>query len=71
MANAVVSSITLINNKNFHVLIISCTYFTANNLNIVAPNHNLNTDEMHISDINSVTVTNSTIETNDDCISIR
>ncbi|KAI8522642.1 hypothetical protein RHMOL_Rhmol13G0012000 [Rhododendron molle] len=70
MNNSLLQDINLVNSKGFHMKIGHCNSFTACNLNIVAPGESPNTDGIHISESDHVTITDSTIGTGDDCISI-
>ena len=68
--NSIVTNITSINSKWFHFHIFGCNNFTVTNVSITAPRNSPNTDGIHISQSDFVTVTNSIIGTGDDCISI-
>lgn len=68
--NAVVSGITSVNAKFFHYLVTVCKNFTAHDLTIIAPDESPNTDGMHFSRSDKVSVSNTIIGTGDDCISI-
>lgn len=70
MINSLLQDINLVNSKGFHMKIGHCNFFTAHNLNIVAPGDSPNTDGIHISESDQVTISDSTIGTGDDCISI-
>ncbi|GLT56206.1 hypothetical protein SLA2020_292670 [Shorea laevis] len=68
--NSAVYGLTSLNSMSFHVFITRCNNITAYNLNISAPSNSPNTDGIHISSSTLVNITNSTIATGDDCISI-
>lgn len=70
MNNSLLQDINLVNSKGFHMKIGHSNFFTAHNLNIAAPGESPNTDGIHISESDHVTITDSTIGTGDDCISI-
>ena len=68
--NSIVKDITSLNSKQFHFHLHGCNNISFTNLTITAPGNSPNTDGMHISTSDSITVTNSNIGTGDDCISI-
>ncbi|XP_041017994.1 exopolygalacturonase clone GBGE184-like [Juglans microcarpa x Juglans regia] len=68
--NAIVHEITSLNSKSFHTHVVNCDNFTAHDLTITAPGDSPNTDGMHISRSNLVSISNSQIGTGDDCVSI-
>ncbi|KAJ7972999.1 Pectin lyase-like superfamily protein [Quillaja saponaria] len=70
VTNAIVEGITSLNSKQFHIHLIGCNNFTANNINITAPGDSPNTDGIHTSGSSLVNIINSVIGTGDDCVSI-
>lgn len=70
MNNTVVRHINSVDSKLFHMGIVSCSNFTAENLRISAPADSPNTDGIHIERSSGVTISSSFIGTGDDCISI-
>ncbi|XP_057428268.1 polygalacturonase-like [Lotus japonicus] len=68
--DSIVRDITSLNSMYFHYHIHGCSNVTFTNLTITAPGNSPNTDGMHISTSDRITVTDSTIGTGDDCISI-
>ncbi|KAI4299232.1 hypothetical protein L6164_032712 [Bauhinia variegata] len=68
--NSIVTGITSLNSKWFHLHVFSCNNFTATDIRITAPGDSPNTDGIHFSQCNLVNVANSNIATGDDCISI-
>lgn len=70
VSNATVANLTLLNSKGFHVGIQRSAYVKVRHLNISAPADSQNTDGIHISGTNDVQVSNLTVSTGDDCISI-
>lgn len=68
--DSIVRDITSLNSMYFHYHIHGCSNITFTNLTITAPGNSPNTDGMHISTSDRITVTDSTIGTGDDCISI-
>ncbi|XP_004500601.2 probable polygalacturonase At3g15720 [Cicer arietinum] len=69
--NLTVSNLTHINSAKNHISITSCQGVSISNLHIVAPGNSPNTDGIDISSSTNVAVTNSNIETGDDCIAIN
>ncbi|KAH7859993.1 hypothetical protein Vadar_007963 [Vaccinium darrowii] len=70
VTNSVVQDITSKDSKNFHVNLLGCTNFTFQHFIISAPETSLNTDGIHIGRSTGVNITDTTIMTGDDCISI-
>ncbi|CBI36886.3 unnamed protein product, partial [Vitis vinifera] len=68
--NSVVQDITSLDSKSFHYFITNSYNFTAFNLTITAPGNSPNTDGMHLSRCDLVNLSNFTIKTGDDCISV-
>ncbi|GFZ04571.1 pectin lyase-like superfamily protein [Actinidia rufa] len=68
--NSLLQGINIVNSKGFHMKICESYNFTAQGLNITAPWDSPNTDGIHISRSDLVTISNTTIRTGDDCISI-
>jgi polygalacturonase len=53
-----------------HVSILKSRYVTVKQLTIVAPGNSPNTDGIHVGQSENVQITDSTIGTGDDCVSI-
>lgn len=53
-----------------HVVVNSCKNVNVRNVKIVAPDLSPNTDGIHVQGSTGVTISGSTIQTGDDCISI-
>lgn len=68
--NAIVQDVTSLNSMQFHFHLHGCSNISFTNLHITAPGNSPNTDGMHISSSDFITVTNSVIATGDDCISV-
>ncbi|KAJ7977604.1 exopolygalacturonase-like [Quillaja saponaria] len=68
--NTIVEGITSLNSNQFHYSLLGCSNFTASNVIITAPGNSPNTDGIHISGSNLVTISNNMIGTGDDCVSI-
>ncbi|XP_052176953.1 exopolygalacturonase clone GBGE184-like [Diospyros lotus] len=60
----------MINSKGFHMKISDSSNFTVTNITVTAPGDSPNTDGIHISGSDLVSVSKSVIGTGDDCISI-
>ncbi|TVT98287.1 hypothetical protein EJB05_56419 [Eragrostis curvula] len=67
---ATVSGIKLLNSKFFHINIDKSKDITVKDVTITAPGDVENTDGVHVGDSSNVTITNSTIGTGDDCVSV-
>ncbi|CAM0910026.1 unnamed protein product [Alopecurus aequalis] len=68
--DARIEGISLINSKFFHLNIYECHGVTIKNVIINSPGDSPNTDGIHMGDSSKVTITDTTIATGDDCISI-
>jgi galacturan 1,4-alpha-galacturonidase len=70
VTNGTVSGIKLLNSKFFHINIDTSKDITVKDVNITAPADVENTDGVHVGGSSNVRITNSTIGTGDDCVSI-
>ncbi|KAB5537367.1 hypothetical protein DKX38_014900 [Salix brachista] len=70
VVNGIIRQITSVNPMGFHISIVLSQNIRAKNLRIFAPADSPNTDGIHISQTNQVSVSNSVIGTGDDCIGI-
>ncbi|XP_031398767.1 exopolygalacturonase-like [Punica granatum] len=70
VTNALVQDITTLDSKNFHVNVLGCKNFTFNRFTVTAPGNSPNTDGIHIAKVDGINITDSSIGTGDDCISI-
>ncbi|KAK2654411.1 hypothetical protein Ddye_014267 [Dipteronia dyeriana] len=70
ITNGLVKDITSKDSKQFHVNVLSCKNFEFQRFTISAPPESINTDGIHISRSQNITITNSNIGTGDDCVSI-
>ena len=70
VTNGLMEGISSLNSKGFHIFLVLSHHLRVNNLNIIAPDHSPNTDGIHISQTDNVTITSSIIGTGDDCVSI-
>ncbi|GER27672.1 pectin lyase-like superfamily protein [Striga asiatica] len=68
--NARVEGVNLIDSMGFHMHITESSRVTIDGIKIRAPGNSPNTDGIHISKSDAVTVSKSVIQTGDDCISI-
>ncbi|XP_034889428.1 polygalacturonase [Populus alba] len=69
-SNIMVSGLTSINSQMFHISIDHCHNITLQNMKISAPSWSPNTDGIHMQSSTGISITNSVIQTGDDCISI-
>ncbi|KAH9726630.1 Pectin lyase-like superfamily protein [Citrus sinensis] len=69
-SNIVVSGLTSINSRFFHIAIDECVNIMLRKLKINAPSWSPNTDGIHIQSSSGITISNSAIMTGDDCISV-
>lgn len=65
-----VSGLTSINSKATHLVINSCNNVVVQNVKLTAPNESPNTDGIHVQGSTDVTISGSTLQTGDDCVSI-
>ncbi|KAJ3707779.1 hypothetical protein LUZ61_011484 [Rhynchospora tenuis] len=65
-----VHGITSVNSKYFHMNVFSSKNVELSSLTITAPEDSPNTDGIHLGDNTNVTITDVTIGTGDDCISV-
>ncbi|XP_002529098.2 polygalacturonase [Ricinus communis] len=68
--NVIISGLTSINSQTMHLVINSCNNVQVRNVKLIAPDQSPNTDGIHVQTSTGVTITGSTLQTGDDCISI-
>ncbi|CAN1159129.1 Probable galacturan 1,4-alpha-galacturonidase SALK6 [Linum perenne] len=68
--NGWVEGITSKDSKFFHMATLNCNNMTFSHVNVIAPATSVNTDGIHISRSQHITITDSTIGTGDDCVSM-
>ncbi|RZC85820.1 hypothetical protein C5167_026492 [Papaver somniferum] len=68
--NLTVENITIKDGQQMHLSFQKCTNIEAHNLLITAPEKSPNTDGIHVTRTQSISIINSVIGTGDDCISI-
>ncbi|XVE76659.1 hypothetical protein DITRI_Ditri12bG0191700 [Diplodiscus trichospermus] len=65
-----VSGLTSINSQLTHIVINGCSNVLVQNVKLLAPEQSPNTDGIHVQSSTGVTITGSSLQTGDDCISI-
>ncbi|KAK6918764.1 Glycoside hydrolase, family 28 [Dillenia turbinata] len=70
ISNSIITDITSLDSKLFHVNVIGCNNLTFQHVNVTAPDESLNTDGIHIGRSNGVYIIDSLIGTGDDCVSL-
>lgn len=70
MTNGTVEHITSLDSKFFHLHLFECNNMKLDSLRITAPGESPNTDGIHLGNSKNIEISNSVIETGDDCISI-
>lgn len=68
--NSVAKNFNTVNSKGFHIKVLQSANVIVQNVTITAPGQSPNTDGVHISRSQNVTVMDSKIGTGDDCVSI-
>ncbi|KAL9321744.1 hypothetical protein ACSQ67_009797 [Phaseolus vulgaris] len=68
--NLIVTNLRLKNAQQMHVRFQKCNNVTASNLILRAPGNSPNTDGIHVTETKNIMISNSSIGTGDDCISI-
>ncbi|EXC34922.1 hypothetical protein L484_020039 [Morus notabilis] len=68
--NSVIKSVTSLNSKQFHIMVLGGVNLSFRNLKIIAPEDSYNTDGIHIGRSTNISITDSYIQTGDDCISV-
>ncbi|KAJ8755434.1 hypothetical protein K2173_019232 [Erythroxylum novogranatense] len=68
--DVLISGLTSINSQLSHLVINSCNNVMVRNVRLIAPDQSPNTDGIHVQSSVGVTITGSTLQTGDDCISI-
>ncbi|CAN6574151.1 unnamed protein product [Malus baccata var. baccata] len=70
VTNSIIRDITTKDSKNFHVNVLGCNNVVFQHFTVSAPKESMNTDGIHIGRSTGINITDSTIGTGDDCISI-
>lgn len=70
ITNSLVQGTTSVDSKQFHMNLLHCENLTLNQVSIKAPADSSNTDGIHIGRSNHINITNTNIQTGDDCISL-
>ncbi|XP_031742970.1 exopolygalacturonase-like [Cucumis sativus] len=70
ITNSIVTGITSLDSKNFHINLLGCKNLTFDHVTITAPGNSPNTDGIHVSSSEQINILNTNIATGDDCISV-
>ncbi|XP_009365183.2 exopolygalacturonase [Pyrus x bretschneideri] len=70
VTNSIVREITTKDSKNFHVNLLGCKNLAFQHFTVSAPKESVNTDGIHMGRSTEINITDTTIGTGDDCISI-
>ncbi|CAN6574152.1 unnamed protein product [Malus baccata var. baccata] len=70
VTNSIIRDITTKDSKNFHVNLLGCNNMAFQHFTVSAPKESINTDGIHIGRSTGINITDTTIGTGDDCISI-
>ena len=70
VTNSKVTSLTSINSKNAHINLFGSKGIEFHYIHIIAPENSPNTDGIHIGSSSNIEITDSTIATGDDCVSM-
>ncbi|GAV87253.1 Glyco_hydro_28 domain-containing protein [Cephalotus follicularis] len=70
VTNSSISNINMVNSKNFHINLFACQHVEVRNVTITAPGNSPNTDGIHIAVSKEIQISDSSISTGDDCISM-
>jgi polygalacturonase len=68
--DVVISGLTSVDSELYHVVVDGCEGVTVQDVQIVAPGSSPNTDGIHVQASSQVTVTRTSIQTGDDCVSV-
>ncbi|XP_073116247.1 polygalacturonase-like [Elaeis guineensis] len=68
--NILISGLTMMNSELFHISIFGSSGVTVQGAKITAPENSPNTDGIHIQKSSFITISGSSIQTGDDCISM-
>lgn len=70
ITNSVIRDITSKDSKFFHMNLLGCNNVRLQHVTISAPGTSLNTDGIHIGRSSKINITDSNIQTGDDCVSL-
>ena len=70
ITNSRITQLTSINSKNAHINVFACKDMKFDQIHIIAPKDSPNTDGIHIGSSSNIEIMDSTIATEDDCVSM-
>jgi len=70
MKNVEINGISSVNAKAFHMFLVKTENVNIQNIKLTAPAESPNTDGIHLSNADNVSILDSTIATGDDCVSV-
>ncbi|EEF33281.1 Polygalacturonase precursor, putative [Ricinus communis] len=68
--DVIISGLRSINSQTMHLVINNSNNVQVRNVKLIAPDQSPNTDGIHVQTSTGVTITGSTLQTGDDCVSI-
>uniref|UniRef100_A0A0A0K590 Polygalacturonase n=1 Tax=Cucumis sativus TaxID=3659 RepID=A0A0A0K590_CUCSA len=68
--NSIVKDITSLDSQNFHINLFDCKNVTLQNVTIISPESNPNSDGIHVSSSEEINILNTQISNGADCVSV-